>query len=514
MLARLFPVLICGVIGAGVGWFFDPFAPRSSKTETMVPEPYLTPLHPDGMSLSLAMVHDVVHERYVRPGKAWYAERNRVLLAELPAADAAPPDDLLPHLGKLNDLAIGQFYTGQTQESLATLDRKQALQQEVDKLWQEDKVQRTMGAPSWSKGDPARLELYRTYANRGTILILDALTAGLHDNPTAQEELRVGTEIIREAVLMNSDSHFGREPWQLVILEFLLAVCREPKLLLEFDMVGDRLDAKLTESASTHVAGWPDRWQALPAAERTMMTLTSANPTTEIQRFRDEVRAKWIARLGAESGWTDKVDTIHKGPVPFDEPTLAIVGMWMIGGGPNPHFAIALGEMMQRVGQYELAWHAFRRAETMANFVWPDEEIREGFIGHCQRRRTAIESLLASASEPAQQIRARFETEFDEELARGQAYQKAYHAFEEERIAQGTSLEDKDFFKPIYEKQGRIASSADGFDVIKAERPAESKRNQLPVMLLFAGLFALPASVFVAMRGNAPRTKVDSTRIG
>ena len=29
--------------------------------------------------------------------------------------------------------------------------------------------------------------------------------------------------------------------------------------------------------------------------------------------------------------------------MPFDEPVLGVIGMWTLGGGPNPHSALALG---------------------------------------------------------------------------------------------------------------------------------------------------------------------------
>ena len=48
----------------------------------------------------------------------------------------------------------------------------------------------------------------------------------------------------------------------------------------------------------------------------------------------------------------------HRKPVPFDEPALGIIGMWRQGGGANPHFALALGETMLRVGQRYIAWCA------------------------------------------------------------------------------------------------------------------------------------------------------------
>ena len=61
----------------------------------------------------------------------------------------------------------------------------------------------------------------------------------------------------------------------------------------------------------------------------------------------------------------DFIPTVHRTTVggttdqrPFDEPTLGLVGMWTLGGGANPHFAMALGHLMESVQQRRIAWDA------------------------------------------------------------------------------------------------------------------------------------------------------------
>jgi hypothetical protein len=68
-----------------------------------------------------------------------------------------------------------------------------------------------------------------------------------------------------------------------------------------------------------------------------------------------------MTKVGAESGWENVAVPSHRSPVPFDEPVLGIIGMWRQGGGANPHFALALGETMLRVGQRYIAWVAYER---------------------------------------------------------------------------------------------------------------------------------------------------------
>src|SRR3982074_1365971 len=49
------------------------------------PLPHHFRKYPEGISLRFAMVHDVLHERYARHGKTYYAERNRSVRQDLAA---------------------------------------------------------------------------------------------------------------------------------------------------------------------------------------------------------------------------------------------------------------------------------------------------------------------------------------------------------------------------------------------------------------------------------------------
>ena len=132
--------------------------------------------------------------------------------------------------------------------------------------------------------------------------------------------------------------------------------------------------------------------------------------------------------MGAEEGWSQNVVTEHQEPVPFDEPALGIIGMWRYGGGANPHFALALGEIMLRVGQRYIAWCGYERAIQLAAGVNPDPDVVRRFVGHCRRRQASIEQSLPAAE--ASGLRPRFEAE----LAFGQRYQQAYQDYEARRI--------------------------------------------------------------------------------
>jgi hypothetical protein len=55
-------------------------------------------------------------------------------------------------------------------------------------------------------------------------------------------------------------------------------------------------------------------------------------------------------RVGRVAEWQSILRTGAGRPLAFDEPTLGIIGMCRLGGGANPHFALALAETMLRVG--------------------------------------------------------------------------------------------------------------------------------------------------------------------
>src|SRR6185369_7531658 len=97
--------------------------------------------------------------------------------------------------------------------------------------------------------------------------------------------------------------------------------------------------------------------------------------------------------VGGEEGWAEAVKTLNTSPTPFDESTLGIVGMWRMGAGANPHFALALGETMLRVGQGYIAWTAYERAYLLKDHYWPDLAIQKRFGEHCRARQRLIEQV-------------------------------------------------------------------------------------------------------------------------
>ena len=313
-------------------------------------------------------------------------------------------------------------------------------------------------------------DLYTTSANLGTFLIHDSLGPATRGDPPAREEFKEGIAFIRQAVAVNPEAHFGRERWQAAIAEFLLAALADSQILRTFDCLGNRLDLPI-ESILNREAHWVEhggygrptspgfsRWRvnSVPLFFQTGVKPGDPALWDSLHAIRAE-----ITTVGAEEGWENVAVPSHQIPVPFDEPTLGIIGMWREGGGANPHFALALGETMLRVGQRRLAWAAFERAGRLADRFWPDPALVQGLRDHCRSRQAEIVSTLADRSTrqgsqrqiPWQQVSpphdgdspAQLRARFAAELRFGESYPARLQAYERTRIAAGASVLDPDF---------------------------------------------------------------------
>jgi hypothetical protein len=431
---RLFLVILAALVGAGIGM---------NQTVTRVyPLPHHIPKYEGGVTLRFAMVHDVIHERFPWHGRAYYEERNRRARAAIADEDARRETGGVPsaaYFALVDDLAVGLDRLGQHREAVALMQEKMR-QQEAAGL----------------KGR----DLYSSKANLGTFLILWQLQDGFNDRDAAKKRLTEGLALVRESIDVKPDAHFGREVWQAVLLEFLLASLDDPTLLTRFDMVGDHLDS---ESASIHPGfhriryrwklGRLNRDAAIYLRKQAGENVTDWANVTDPKVFREEIQ-----KVGAEVGWTDAVKSPHKEPVPFDEPVLGIVGMWRYGGGANPHFALALAEIMLRVGQRYIAWCAYERAALLGENVSTDARVVQTFVAYCRGQQDRIEKVLPP--EEREQLRPRFL----KELAFGQRYQAAYQAYEEKKIREGADIDDPHFYDAFDAEHGPIATPVDEED--------------------------------------------------
>jgi hypothetical protein len=430
------------------------------------PLPHHIPKYEGGISLRFAMAHDVIHERYPRHGEAYYRERNRLVRKEVAGKEGHHE----AYLALFDDLGAGLD---------ALKDDDEAVRVLREKLRQQEGL-----------GQKGR-QLYTTYANLGTFLIHGNARAALSGDAAAGGRLREGLSFIKKSIEVNPQAHFGREVWQAVAVEYLLAVSKNPKLLLQYDMVGDRLADEIDPGERRcHIPMY-----GLVGANRAVAAYLQGNQAD--MHLGDWGRLRWdyVTRVGAEAGWKEAVPSSHVEPVPFDEPALGIIGMWRLGGGANPHFALALGEIMLRVGQRYIAWCAYERAAGMADRVWPDADVRRQFVEHCRRRQQVIEQQLSP--EEVKELRPRFEAE----LAHGQRYQKDYQEYEAERIRTGASLDDAHFYDDFNAAHEPIASPVGEEEKFVAEKGEFMPFVNWPVAVFAAGVAACLGASLVRLVG-------------
>jgi hypothetical protein len=414
---RLFLVILAAMVGAAVGM---------SQTVTRVyPLPHHIPKYPGGVTLRFAMVHDVIHERFPWHGPAYHQERNRRARAAIAEEDAKRKPGEAPsaaYFAHVDDLTVGLERLGQHQEAIALM---------------QDKMRRQEAA-----GQKGR-DLYSSKANLGTFLILWQIQEGFADRDAAKKRLTEGLKLVRESMEVNPEAHFGREVWQAVLLEYLIAALDDPTLLTRFDMIGN----DLTSSRVSHRVfsmQFAHKWNrsglkddaAVYLRKQAGENIAEQASVTDPKVFREEIR-----RVGAEDpAWVDAVKPSQSKAVPFDEPVLGIVGMWRYGGGANPHFALALAEIMARVGQRYIAWCAYERAVLLSDHFSTDPAIVQKLVEHCRASQSRLEEYMPS--EERDQLRPRFQ----KELAFGQRYQAAYQEYEAKRIAEGADIDDPHFY--------------------------------------------------------------------
>jgi len=217
----LFIIGVVGILGSTLAfatglqnWINPPMRPQ-----TPLPLPHHIPKYPGGVSLRFAMVHDVLTERFAKHGKAYYTERNRLVRKELDEfkAQTNPNEKYTEkYFSLLDDLGAGYE---------ALVDHDLAVAVLRDKL----KEQELLGF----KGH----QLYTTYANLGTFLIHGNFVKARTGDPAAKGLLQEGLDFIRKSIEVNPEAHFGREIWQAVAVEYMLAAIKNPQHLSKFDMV-------------------------------------------------------------------------------------------------------------------------------------------------------------------------------------------------------------------------------------------------------------------------------------
>lgn len=439
----------------------------SMKTVRELPLPHRIPHAEGALTLRYAMVHDVLLECYRRHSRAWYRRRNAESRRKIEKWKRRirnqSPDNVSKHdqetlFEAYDNLGVGLERLGQHQNALRVLRNKRDLEKEI-------------------RGEIS----YETYANLGTVLIHAHMKDALRGQKDSLKRVKQGRSYLVKAVELNPDAHFGREQWQIRIVNYLLMARNHPDVLRTYDFVGNRLDKQIPPEKTN------DNY---PRSKLNTYIIERLNPEQLEEPNARRYRRQYIYRVPGpedrepQSRWNPEEDAL----VPFDQPVLAIIGMWRVGGGPNPHFALALGEIMYRIGQLHLAWEAYERAIRMKEEYWPDKALVDAFVEHCRTRQKAIEEYLPETG------RESLLSSFNAELNDAREWQKAYQQYERKRIRNGISTTRSDFHQPFLERHGSIATEPGKSDWIRVTVESGSAPNRIrlaiSIMVLFAGLFA------------------------
>lgn len=435
---RLVP--FCGLVGF-VGGCMGPDLGlyRGKLTRTYEPAAYRMPAAKGMADLRLAMVHDVLCERYRRHGPAW----DRAARAEAEARIAADPADLHAY----DDAAMAAERLDDRSGAEALLRRKAGLQQlpipadpaplpcKTNGI-EQDRDELDAGRKALTPDERSR---YRTLANLGTVLLHAAMPRVLRGDAEALPVARQGLACLQASVRIDPAAHFARERWQIIVVEHLLAAARDPGVLRRFDLIGDPLDGapeilRYPRSAWGHTKLTENR----PRSDR-RFTAESTQARADAEASDDDrltIRRR-IPRVGADPAWVAIVAGSRRCDAAFDQPVLGILGMWTLGGGANPHFALCLATTMERIGQGSLAWEAYERSADLAAKYSPDPEIREWLVARCRLRQEAI-----AGSRGGESWEAAMRAGMARELAWALALRTEYHAWEETRLARGGPLVD------------------------------------------------------------------------
>jgi hypothetical protein len=510
----------CGFVGGCTGGLIG-YLPVNQPARypflaETTPLPHHVPKFPGGVALRFAMVHDVIHERFPRHGRAYYEERNRLTRQKLQTLSNDRPD----RFPLLDDLGAGLERLGKSDEAAAVIRGKLARQRAL--------------------GQSGR-DLYTSYANLGTFLIHGAAKDALGGDPAALARFREGIDFIKMSVKVNPEAHFGREVWQAAIAEFLLAAAANPELLRTFDCLGNRLDPGIEELLNRE-ANWTGTGYGRPTdAAFSQGKVDDELPAFFVPGVDVENPERWgelspirqhITKVGAERGWEDVPVPSHRTPVAFDEPVLGIIGMWRQGGGANPHFALALGETMLRVGQRYIAWSAFERTARLADRYSPDSSIRSFLVDHCRNRQRAIEKTLLArdpvsenpwswevvSPPPSPESVARLTEVFDNELAEGEPFQREYQEAEAVQIEAGISIESARFINDLAMRADHIASpsgSEEWFARIPRPRMTEYlEHRQRAFGVLGAGIAAMATALLLRRRRRHRKRLASAAGMG
>ncbi len=384
--------------------------------------------------LRLAMLHDVFVEGGERRSPAWdearIIKRQSFLTTTSTLLNAkywSAFDDIATSLDRLHRDDEGVTLLRDKIVQLApTLPSDEQIAIGLSELFAADDTVRLarMEMPLAESDLPA----YRAYANLATLLVHGAMSSPDQDKVSTLAEAR---QWLVRAVTLHPGSHFGREIWQIVLVQTLQAWQRDPNLAVKYDLLGRSLDGNqpLPEGSLLTAIGRRRLGRFLGLNE-TLIAKQEALALTTRLHFRNI-----ITTITPDPAWVAATASSLVHAFPFDEASMALIGMWWYGGGPNPYTALTLAGICEDIGQHQLAWEGYARTRYEIT-QHPANSTLTFIDNYCQARQKLLTRLFTT-----EQL-GTIQRGFTDQLQENFAEQARWERFEAESLAAGADIDD------------------------------------------------------------------------
>jgi tetratricopeptide (TPR) repeat protein len=290
---------------------------------------------------------DLVVGRFHKHSDAYYQARVDAILGNWSKSVA-------PTYAEFDDLAVAYEHLGQRDLAIEVMSEKALL----------------------LKSAPDEEHQYRCYANLGTFYA----HAG---------DFERGLQNLRKAIAINPNAHFGRESFQIELIEYVAAASADSELW--------------SQSSFLRYAGY-----ALPPFIGVDVPRMAESDPRRVSRERSEVR-----ELSRDDAWK------------------AMAGMVRFGGLEGAELYRSLGELFLSSHDLHLAWWSFGRAVERGH---PAAGVIQGI-------RNSIESHWREANgHNGQQMQVPTDSDYEAVRSAADKWLEAFQELESEAIAQGDDV--------------------------------------------------------------------------
>lgn len=363
-------------------------------------------------------VNELIVGKFLRHSPEFYAARikdRRARLAALGPDDGSVGKGSEAHLALLDDLAVALDKTGKPEEAAGVMRQALAL------------------AP----------ERYETHANLGTHLI--------HSG-----QYKEGLEHLKRAIAINPDAHFGRERYQIYVVEYVLARRESPTCRIWDAEGGERVVLRTETSPKLPLSGMTESYG------RAMGLDNIVDPDEREQRPESGF-VPWLAQHAPESdiGSEEGLKAAVKG----------VLGMMRFGRHDSPVLLEVLGDLLLTSSPSQSRLDAKLMAGRAYLMASRAEGLSDAVRAHYRK---IAEGALAMQTPPGSSSSSigleRVERDLEAELAEAKAFTDAIAAQERQWIAEGADVEQR--FAEVYFEAPTLKANDGVIDRARASSPA------------------------------------------